>query len=125
MKSNYFARNMVLTLLAVVGLLVTGRALPVRAADVSAANLADKVASAATQADHDALAAYFREVAEVNAKQVAEHEAMLDRVIAAGGKPSITWQRHCKSLIAAYGSAKDEAAALAQEHEQLAKEAAK
>lgn len=117
-------RYMALSFLAVVGLLVTGIALPSQATEVTEANSADKVAEATTQADHEALAAYFRGEAEANAKKVAEHEAMMKRMAARGGKPSARWQAHCESLIAAYGSAQKEAQGLAEDHERMAKEAA-
>lgn len=123
MNRKFEARHMALTLLTVLGLLAMGIAPPARA-EVTDENLADKVVAATTPADHDALAVYFRGIAATNAKKVGEHEAMMTRMIAAGGKPSATWQTHCKGLIAAYATAQKEAEELAAEHERLAKESA-
>lgn len=124
MQRKFDVRQMALTLLTVIGLLATGIAVPARA-DVTEENLADKVAEATTAADHEALAVYFRGVAAENGKKVSDHEAMMKRAIAAGGKPSAKWQTHCKGFIAAYGAAQKEAEGMAAEHERLAKEATK
>lgn len=122
MRHKFQKRQTALTLLAVIGLLVT-TITPAARADVTEDNLADKVATATTAADHEAIAIYFRGVAAENAKKVTDHEAMMMRMTAKRGKPAAIWEAHCKSLIAAYGAVQKEAEGLAAEHERLAKEA--
>ena len=109
-----------------VGILATGAfavAAPSFArAEVTDANVAEKVATAKTAVDHTEIAAYYTQLAAEAGAKVKLHEQMREHVKSVG-KPSASWTTHCNSLIAAYKSTEKEAAALAKAEEALAKSA--
>lgn len=93
---------------------------------VTDANVAELTATAKTAADHEAIAAYYREEAKQASANAESHKRMLRRWdTSAPGKQSFNAMKpHCEKLIEAY---QEEAAesyeALAKLHTQLAKEA--
>jgi len=92
---------------------------------VTDANLAQRVESAKTAADHQALATYFNSQAAAAAAKVKEHREMLAAFKKSGGRPAQVWDPHCQVLIKSYTDAQQSYLALAQEQEGLAKQAGK
>jgi hypothetical protein len=84
-------------------------------------NVAERVASAKTAADHQALATFFQAQAAAAGEKVKEHEAMAATSKQLGGKPAQSWAQHCSSLIRSYKTAQKDYEALALEQEKLAK----
>jgi hypothetical protein len=107
--------------------LTLAQAPAVSAADaVTDENVAERVASAQTAADHEALAAYFRAQAAAAGEKVKLHQNMLSSSAKkVAGKSWVSWEMHCQSLIRSYKNAQKEAEQLAADHERLAKEAAR
>jgi hypothetical protein len=114
-----------LTLFAalLLALTVAGPLAGVARAQVTAENVAERIAAAKTAADHEALAAYFRQQAAAQADKVKLHEDMLARYKKVGGKPYETMITHCQTLLGNYRQAQKEYEALAEEHAKMAKEA--
>jgi hypothetical protein len=100
---------------------------PVSAADaITDDNVAERVASAQTAADHEALAAYFDSQAAAAAAKIKLHEKMLTSANQKiSGKSAASWEMHCKSMIRSYKEAQKEAEALAEAQRGMAKEAGK
>lgn len=93
---------------------------------VTDANLAAKIESAKTPADHEAIAQYFTAKAVESDKAAAMHESMLKTFKTeggkpVGGKPYEVWQSHCKSFIADYKEMAADYRNLAALHEAMAK----
>lgn len=88
------------------------------------------IATAKTPEDHMKLAAYYRDKAEQAKAEAAEHEKMLAAynqnpsthlpAKAAGGPTE-----HCRTLIRLFNEEQKEDLALADQHEQMAKDASK
>lgn len=94
------------------------------AGDVTDSNVAERLTSAQSAADHEALAAYFRGQAAAAGEKAKLHESMLNGTNTMG-KGWASWATHCKSLIKMYKDTQKEADALAAEHTSLAKAATK
>jgi hypothetical protein len=89
-------------------------------AQVTAQNVAEKIAAAKTPADQEAIAAYYRSEAAAAAEKVKSHEAMMASYKTFGkGGPGLA--DHCKTLIAQYRAAEQDYTKMAAEHEALAK----
>lgn len=89
-------------------------------------NVVERVASAQTAADHEALAAYFDAQAAAAGAKVEMHEKMLASPNQkALGKITASWETHCKNMIRSYKEAQKEAGALAEAQREMAKNAAK
>jgi len=88
---------------------------------VTDANVAEKSVSASTAADHQALAAYFRDKAAEESKKVAMHEDMLARM-KGHGKPAKNFIPHCNSLIHSARQSQEAYENLAKLHLEIAKE---
>lgn len=89
-------------------------------------NVVERVASAQTAADHEALAAYFDAQAAAAAAKVKMHEKMLASPnLGIAGKTAASWEMHCKNMLRNYKEAQKEAEALAATQRSMAKEAAK
>lgn len=93
------------------------------AAEITAANVADHVASAKSAADYQALATYFRSAAAAQAETVNEHEAMLASYKERGGKAYTKMKLHCQGIIRGARNLQRDYEAMAAEYEQMAKEA--
>ena len=112
----------------VVGLLLFGLGM-VRLAEaqdagpVTEQNVTQRISTAKTAADHQALAAYFKAQAATAAQKVKDHQAMLASFKKIGGKPGQVWESHCQSLIKTYGTQAKDYEKLADEQDTLAKEA--
>ena len=99
---------------------------PIQAAQagpVTGDNVAQRVATAKTAEDHEALAAYYRAQAADKAGQVKRHEAMLKSYENVAGTSKEVMRNHCQMLLQSYRRQQEEYEALAQEHERLAKSA--
>jgi hypothetical protein len=94
---------------------------------VTDANVAELTETAKTAADHEALAAYYREEAKEALAQVEFHQKMAR----SGSRPAPGKQAfdsmkpHCERLVRSYQDAAESYEALAKLHEQLAKQASK
>jgi hypothetical protein len=94
------------------------------AGDVTEANVSEKMASAASPADYDALVQYFTAQANAAAAKVKEHERMAASAKApsgGGGKPAVQIGSHCDSLVSAYKKTQADYEALAKEYAAAAK----
>jgi hypothetical protein len=98
---------------------------PSGAADVTAANVSDHIASAKTAADHEAIAGYFRSEAAAEGERVKTHEAMLESYKKSSGKPYLVMIDHCKAAIAKSRDLEKEYSKMAELHGQMAKAAGK
>lgn len=115
------------TLSGVALLALTALALPVlyaRAADE--ADIVQKVQSAKTAADHEAIAKYYDEQAAEATKMAAEHRRMGESYKAFGssmgkGSAMSTMPQHCEALAKSYEAEADHYKAMAQTHRDLAK----
>jgi hypothetical protein len=113
---------------ALLALFLTTTATIAVAETVTDANVAELTAKAETAADHEAIAAYYREEAKQALEQVKFHENMARRGTgpSAPGKQAFNAMKpHCDKLIRSYQQAAESYEALAKLHEQLAKEAGK
>ncbi len=90
---------------------------------ITADTVAQRVATAKTPQDHEALAAYFSSQAAAMAADAKRHEAMLNSYDWSWGVTKETMRSHCESLIASDRKAQQAFEALAQEHKKLAKQA--
>ncbi len=70
-----------------------------RTAPVTDANVADRVVSARTTADHNALAAYYTQKASAEAPRIAHYEQLLRAYMQLEGKPSQPLQRQARLLL--------------------------
>ena len=96
---------------------------PVRAQQVTEDNLAQKIETAKTAADHEAIAAFYQAKATASTEEAKRHEAMLASYKKIGGKMYQAWENHCKSLIQSYNKEAKDYEMLAKEHEKMAKAA--
>ena len=89
---------------------------------VTDANVADAIAAAKTQQDHEAIAAYFRAQAAAQGEKVALHEAMLkgwEKTVS--GKSLEHMRKHCHNLIQSFRNMQKEYEAMAEMHAHMAK----
>ena len=96
---------------------------PVRAQQVTEDNLAQKIETAKTAADHEAIAAFYQAKAAASTQEAKRHEAMLAAYKKSGGKMYQAWENHCKSLVQSYTKEGKDYEMLAKEHEKMAKTA--
>jgi hypothetical protein len=116
------SRRLIPTLLLAIIVLVS---VPGMAADpVTQDNVAEKLASASTAADHAALATYFRAEAAKAGAEVERHEKMLSSIRTKGGKPYRNNRGHCRNLIRSNRLEQEAFEDLASEQEIEAKETA-
>jgi hypothetical protein len=90
-------------------------------------DILQKVQSAKTPADHEAIAAYYDQQAAAAKKKAAEHEKMAATYTGGGtsigkGYPAAMPQ-HCQALAKSYNDEAAHYAAMAQAHRELAKSA--
>ena len=97
--------------------LMLGFATVAVSAEITADDVVEKVQSAKTAADHEALAAYFRAQAAAATENAKKHEAM---TMPSGGSREV-WGNHCKSLVRAFKEQAKDYSALAAEQDALAK----
>jgi hypothetical protein len=125
MKASNSRWNWHASLTAVVFLLAVVAAIPQPGhaiTTVTDENLAAALASAATAADHEALAAHFRSKAEQEAAAIAKHEAMLAN-LKGKGKVYNNFLPHCRSIIHSAHEAKEAYEKLADQHAAMAEAA--
>lgn len=101
---------------------------------VTKANLAQRIATATTAADHEALAAYFRKkAAEMAAEQVRHERAIINSYTEAAASGDVgpsrarirKWMRdHCRELIESYRRVQENYLQLAEDHARMARELA-
>jgi len=94
-----------------------------RAQQVTEDNLAQKIETAKTAADHEAIAAFYQAKAAASTEEAKRHEAMLASYKKVGGKMYQAWENHCKSLIQSYNKEAKDYEMLAKEHAKMAKAA--
>lgn len=111
--------------LALVAVMATGLALPnFRAAAADEMNIEQRISTAKTAADHEAIAAYYEEQAKAARAKVEQHKRMSADYKKAGGSIAKTHlHEHCDGLVAIYNSAAKQYDALAATHRQMAKAA--
>jgi len=85
--------------------------------------VAERISSAKTALDHDAIATYYHAQAAEKAKQVKNHEAMLKSYDNVAGVSKELMRNHCQTLISLYNQPQRAFEGLAAEHEKLAKAA--
>jgi len=94
------------------------------AEDITDQNVAERVATAKTAPEHDAIAAFFKAQATAAGDKVKEHEAMLATwEKGTSGRSIIVMRQHCQDAIASYKKLQKDYAAMAAEQEALAKKA--
>ena len=121
-----------LLLVAVMSLTMLGAMSPARGDETSSKltskQLRSLIASAKTPADHQKLAAYYRDMAAEAKANAAEHE----RILAAYNQNPSTHPaaksaggpaEHCRTLIRLYNDEAKEDLAMADQHDQMAKAA--
>lgn len=91
---------------------------------VEDAYIAQRIAEAKTAQDHEAIAAYYRLQASKAGAEIKLHEKMKDsyRFNSQHAPYMKSHKRYCDSMIRAYTQIKEDDEALAEEHEQMAKE---
>jgi hypothetical protein len=89
-----------------------------------ASDIEDKIASAKTAADHEAIAKWYDEQAKAAEGKAAEHRKMGQEYQKAGG-PAAKAQlpAHCDGLVKIYTNAASELEAMAKAHREMAKTA--
>ena len=103
---------------------VSSLATVVLAQDVTEENVADRVASAKTAQDHEAIATFFKGQAEAARKQAMEHEAMVSKWnTTTAGHSLVAMRQHCEGNIAAYKKLQKDYEGMAIEEEKMAKKA--
>lgn len=84
------------------------------------------IANARTPADHERIAAYYRAEGQRLKVEQQDHQKMLEAYLKNPSTHTIpkwpTMEQHCRNLIAYYGKAAQQAFALADLHDQMAKE---
>lgn len=129
-------RNKIVTsllMVAVLSLAALGAASRARGQEakskLTSKQLQSLIATAKTPEDHQKIAGYYRDMAAEAKANAAEHEKDLTaynenpsthRLAKAAGGPSA----HCHTLIRLYNEEAKEDLAMAEEHEQMAKDAA-
>ena len=94
------------------------------AQDVTEQNVAERVASAKTAQDHQALATFFKGQAATAGEKVKEHQAMLGTwKETTSGRGLIAMRQHCEANIASYKKLQKDYQAMAAEEEKMAKKA--
>jgi len=94
------------------------------AQDVTEQNVADRVASAKTAQDHEALATFFKGQAATAGEKLKEHEAMLGTwKKTTSGRSLNVMRQHCEDAIASYKKLQKDYEAMATEQEKMAKKA--
>jgi hypothetical protein len=96
-----------------------------RAVGAEDAGIMEKIASAKTPADYEALAVHFDKQAADARAQAERHKTMAEDYRRAGG-PAAKAQlpEHCEGLVTYYNGVAKEYAAMAAGYRQMAKEAA-
>ena len=117
-RLNSKSLNSLLLAFALFGSTLASLPNAVRADDITDENVAAKVASASTVADHLAIAGYYRKLAADNANKAALHERRRSQLSAE--QPSTSWKAHCTGLIESYRAAQKAAEAMVAEQEKLA-----
>ena len=104
-------------ILAIVVLAGTGTA------PAYAGGIEDKIATAKTAGDHEAIAKWFDEQAKDAEEKAAEHKKMAEAYRKAGGALShkTRFQDHCDGLVSQYNGEAKEYRALAAAHREMAK----
>jgi hypothetical protein len=102
---------------------VSGLATVTLAQDVTDQNVADRVASAKTAQDHEAIATFFKAQAATAGEKVKEHEAMLGSWKTTSGRSLNVMKQHCEDAIASFKKLQKDYAAMAAEQEKMAKKA--
>ena len=93
-------------------------------AEVTSDNAVQAVESAKTAADYEALAAYYRKLAEEQEARAKTHEKMLPRFKDFGKAGTSTdFSSHCKRIIEDSRKLKGEYEAIAKMYAQMAKDA--
>jgi len=85
--------------------------------------VAERISSAKTASDHEAIAAYYRAEAAAMDVDMKRHEAMLAEYRKLSSETTRIMGGHCKTLISSAQNAKESFEGLAKEHESLAKSA--
>lgn len=93
------------------------------AQDVTEQNVADRVTSAKTAQDHEAIATFFKGEATKAGEKLKEHEAMLGSWKTTSGRSLNVMKQHCEDAIASYKKLQKDYTAMAAEQEKLAKKA--
>ncbi len=94
------------------------------AEDVTEQNVAERVATAKTAPEHEAIAAFFKAQATAAGDKVKEHEAMLASwEKGTSGRSLNVMRQHCQDAIASYKKLQKDYTAMAAEQETLAKKA--
>ena len=94
-------------------------------------NIEQMVTAAKTPADHEAIAAFYREESTKLQKEADQHAAIAEQFTreAAGQAPwaghHYEWANHCRAFADSLGKAAQEAQALAKIHENIAQSLAK
>ena len=114
-------------LLAAVALLLVGTAARARAADTAAVteqNVAERVASAHSAQDYEAIEAFFRSEAAAAGDHLKMHEAMLASwEKSVSGRSLQVMREHCHAVMRELTKMHKDYEAMAQEYEKLAKKA--
>jgi hypothetical protein len=111
--------------LALVAVMATGLALPnFRAAVADEMNIEQRISTAKTAADHEAIAAYYEEQAKAARAKGEEHKRMSADYRKAGGSMAKSQlPEHCNGLAVIYSGAAKQYDALAAMHRKMAKAA--
>ncbi len=80
------------------------------------------IEEAKTAADHEALAAFFKGEVAKQQEKIKQHEAMLKSYAKAPGKAGEEARHHCQTLIKLFQEQAQMYAAMAADHEKMAKE---
>ena len=111
-------------LAAVAFVAVSSLAIVTLAQDVTEQNVAERVASAKTAQDHEAIATFFKAQAAKAGEQAKEHEAMVGTWKATtAGRGLYAMRQHCEANIASYKKLQKDYEAMAAEEEKMAKKA--
>ena len=93
------------------------------AGDITAANVGERIASAKTPAEHQAIADYFSSEAAAEGERVKLHESMLEGYKKAGGKPYQNMIAHSQAMLGESRKLRKDYAAMADLHAKMAKTA--
>lgn len=105
--------------LAALVVFFTAGVVPAADQPVTDDTLMERLESAKTAADHEALAAYFRDKASAARRDAQRHQAMLVARTSKGPSP---WHAHCTRLIKAYKKQAADYDGLAAVQEKMAKD---
>lgn len=91
-----------------------------KAAQITAANVAERVLGARTTAEHEALAAFYKAQAAAEEPRIAYFDQLFRAYMKLEGKPVEPLQRHARALLKGARMAKQHYELLAQAHLNLA-----